>query len=329
MTLLAEPRYRFTTFYTMSRLGNLEELRKEEGLREMLFSKDYAEGHVAAFRSMQGLLTIQHGGKIEGTGVKDLPNTYMLAALPAAALKKERPDAMLIIGLGAGVTALASKQISRNVDVVEINPGVVEAVSRFGYPGLLDSINVYVSDARQHLFYNEKKYDIITSEPSVPSESMAANLFTKEFYEMASKRLNPGGIMCQWLPMWILTTNDARSGIKTFAQAFEHVYVFKVLLSHDLLLIGSKEPIPYSPADVIERAIGLNLTLPAEIEEAVRKENIDVRNFFQIEVIRDSEGVREIKEIADIPVITDDKPILEFAVTKNLLYGKEFRKIRE
>lgn len=128
-------------------------IEKEEN--HLVFSGEYPEGDVKAFKQNNGSLLLQVGGKIEGTSVHDMDNTLLLAYLPLAS--NPDPKDFLVIGLGAGVTLGAAKDQGQRVDLVEINPGVVEAVSKVGKPGLLDGINIIQNDASElPLLYRKK-----------------------------------------------------------------------------------------------------------------------------------------------------------------------------
>jgi len=307
-----QPKDYFATFYMAERFSDLEELRKAEASYTVLFEKDHAQGFVRALRDEGGFLVLQHGGKMEGTGLPDSPNTLFLASLPVEALSR-RPERLLVIGLGAGITCWQAKALSDHVEVVEINPAVIEVVERFGYPDTLTGVELHRGDARQYLLYRDERYDIITSEPSVPSEAMSANLFTLEFYLLARERLKQDGVMAQWVPGWALKRDQVRSCIKTFAKVFPYVYVYKVKASKDFILLGSLQPL----RKVLKTGVFIPDPLPPVFNEM--KKIGDIRPLFEIELVRDAESVKEIIAMEDIPLITDDRPLIEFWTTRNFL----------
>jgi spermidine synthase len=270
---------------------------------EPIFAGDYAEGRVTAFRSRRGHLLLQVGGKIEGTGQKDLHNTLLLAYLPIAS--HPNPQSLLVVGLGAGVTLAAARDHVEDVDLVEIHPGVLEAVSRFGPPGLLGGIRIVRNDARNYLFRSRETYDVISSEPSYPTEAGVANLFTREYFEIAAQRLANGGIYCQWLPYYMLTNADVTLMIKTFASVFPHTMLWKVPHALDLILVGSREPLAFTAA---------------EIQERVKELNDSGEDLLYV-LSRTPEQIAEIAAREDVPVNTDDRPILEFHAARNLVIG--------
>ena len=51
----------------------------------------------------------------------------------------------------------------------------------------------------------KEKFDVITADPIHPWFSGAGYLYTTEYFRLAAERLRPGGIVCQWLPIYELT----------------------------------------------------------------------------------------------------------------------------
>lgn len=304
----------FVNFYMADRFDNIADMEDVEKLHVKLHEKDYREGTLRAY-SYNNYLLIQHGGKMEGTGPGDVVNTMLLAMLPVESFSGSPRD-MLVIGLGAGITALTGGALVEKVSVVEIHPGVIEIVKRFGLPGMLDDMKLYKDDARRHLLTSRRTYDIITSEPSVPTEQMSANLFTREFYSLAATRLNKGGIFCQGVQGWKLTKKDLNVCVKTFASVFEHVYVWKSPGYGNYTFIGSQEPINIPHSEVLAKL-------------AERKIIPEVHfNDYSLQLAMTPEKAREIACMDDIPMHTDDKPYLEFAMAKNFILGRDFGRLR-
>jgi spermidine synthase len=292
------------TYYIAQRYKDYHDLEEERKGSVVLTDKDYMEGRVKAWRSNQGFLVLQVGGKIEGTNYVDIVNTLLLAYLPIAS--HQEPKSFLTIGLGAGVTLQAAKEYVKDIHLVEINRGVIDAIDRFGPPGLFKDVQISINDARNYLLVTDRKFDIISSEPSYPTESSVANLFTKEYYHIAALRLNPGGIYCQWLPYYLLADRDVNMMVKTFGSAFQYVYVWAVQQSLDLLLVGSNSPFAFLPEEIVDRVTSINKSgFPLLFVLSKKPEQIQ----------------QFIASSPSVPLNTDDKPLLEFHVAKNLLTG--------
>jgi spermidine synthase len=289
-------------FHTASR-GNIHEKREEAGkpLFKQVFHRESVEGQVRAFKTAQGMLLLQVGGKLEGTGMTDLPNTLLVALLPIAS--HPMPTNFLNIGLGAGVTLGAARALIDNVDLVEINPAVIDAVRRHGLPGLLDGVEIIRNDARNYLLRASKHYDVISSEPSYPTESGVANLFTREYFELASSRLTKHGVYGQWLPSQMLHDEGIAMMAKTFGTVFPNAYVWKVVDTGDVILVGSKEPFMYTAE---------------EIEARLREMNT-LGHPLSVRVLKSSADIAALVADDDVPMNTDDRPVLEFMVVDNMM----------
>lgn len=300
-------KYSLFNFYSAFRypegLSYAEIVRQEERDMRQLSVAHSEEGTVRALSDAEGNLILQVGGKIEGTGEADLSNTRLLAQLPVASIPGS--PSTLVIGLGAGVTVQAAKENSAKVAVVEINPAVVAAVRAHGKPGVLEGVHVACEDARRFLLYGEERYDVITSEPSYPTGASVGNLFTREFYEIAVRRLTEGGVFCQWIPYYLLTNDDVTMVLKTFCSVFPHARLFKIPESMDLLLLGSGRPFPFSPAEVFRRV--------EEMRGGVSSAGLLLS--------RNEEALRELAGDPSIPGNCDDRPLLEFRVVRNLRIG--------
>src|SRR5437870_3054513 len=185
-------------------------------------------------------------GKTEGSTSLDMPTQQMVGHLPL--LVHPDPRDVLVIGLGTGVTAGAvARHGIRRLDVVEIEPAVVEAAGQFfgetnGHVLLDPRTRTLVADGRNFLTTTSDRYDVIISEPSNPWISGLAALFSEEFFGVARARLRPGGVMVQWIQLYNLRPDDLKMILKTFQGVFPETTLWNV--SEDLLLLGRTEPGP-------------------------------------------------------------------------------------
>lgn len=111
--------------------------------------------------------------------------------------------AALVIGSGYGITAgaLGVYDSIDYIDAVEILPSMVNSTDLF-MPNNFNyhnnpKIEVFIDDGRHFLLRQKQKYDIISlnvTEPHLPGSS---TLFHTEFYELAKRQLNPGGVLIQ------------------------------------------------------------------------------------------------------------------------------------
>lgn len=140
-------------------------------------------------------------------------------------LLHEAPKRALIICFGRGVTAAALRSENPDrIDLVDISDAVFR-MSEF-FQAVNDSIlddprvRTVVMDGRAWLRRTTSLYDVITLEPMPPTFSGMNNLYSREFYQLAKAKLNPGGTIAQWLPMHLLTPEQTRSIAATFIETF-------------------------------------------------------------------------------------------------------------
>lgn len=198
-------------------------------------------------------------GKIDGNAIGDAA-TQVMGGLIGTALHP-RPERALVIGLGTGSTAgwLAKVPSMTRVDVVEIEPGIVE-VARFCAPvnqNVLGNpkVDIRFGDAREYLMTTDQIYDVIFSEPSNPYRAGIASLYTVEFYREAAKRLGDGGMFMQWVQAYEIAPRTMRSIYVTLSQVFPYIDTWETQ-TNDLVLVGTLQPIRMDRAMLAPRLAG-------------------------------------------------------------------------
>ncbi|MFH1262255.1 MAG: hypothetical protein V1495_02255 [Pseudomonadota bacterium] len=252
-------------------------------------------------------------GKVDATARGDRSTQVLLGALPLSFSR--RTDTTLVIGFASGVTAGVSSLFPRNrVTAVEIEPAVYEASKFFEDvnhgPLHLPSHELLVNDARHFLLRTPRRFDVITSEPSNPWMSGVAPLFTREFFQLSSSHLAPGGVMCQWLPIYGMAHELVASVMRTFADVFPHVLVFESIEGYDLLMLGSFEPIRMQPHAVDSRWTSGELR--KELEGIRITTGLDLIGRFTMA----EKGIRQFA--GDVSLNTDDNGLLEYGAPKSL-----------
>lgn len=229
--------------------GGLIQLYAREGLNALVTVRESATSKV-----------LMIGGKADASTPVDMQSQILFAAVPMIAA--EKIGRVLVIGAGAGVTARVASEFQgvERLDVVEIEPAVVEAATRFFGPEnhdlfARDSLNVIYEDGRTHLLASGETYDVIISEPTNPFISGVANLFTSEHYANARARLAPGGMYLQWIQTYSSSDWMLRAMLRTFLESFPHVDLWWGS-PEDLLLLGSDRPIAYDRGLVARRVAG-------------------------------------------------------------------------
>jgi spermidine synthase len=179
-----------------------------------------------------------------GTTYDALKVTRMLGLLPM--LVHPEPAEVLVIGFGAGVTSatVAATPGVERMDVVEIVPGVAKAARHFADVNHRvwedPRVQLVRNDGRNHLLLTDQRYDVITCDPVHPLYGSAA-LYSVEFFELGRSRLQPGGIMAQYLPLHLMPAEDFARAVAGFQAVFPETWLL-FGLGHAMLM-GSEEPI--------------------------------------------------------------------------------------
>lgn len=135
------------------------------------------------------------------------------------------PKRALVICFGTGQTVNAVRQEGPDrVDVVDINSRVFQCAPLFSAANqdVLKDPRVYptVMDGRSWLRRTRARYDVITLEPMPPRQAGVNSLYSREFYQLAAARLNPGGVVAQWLPFHLQAPAYSMAMAASFRSVF-------------------------------------------------------------------------------------------------------------
>ena len=166
----------------------------------------------------------------------DLP-VYYTQSMTAGLAYAPKLESAAIIGLGGGRTAWYHHKSVPGLAMtaVELDPAVAEIADTFFSVRDEDNFDVEILDGRMWLARNEdRRFDIIMVDayrgPFVPF-----HLLTREFYELVSDRLNPGGVVVQNVEPSTMLFDSA---VATIASAFDNLVFFEgqgniVILAYD------------------------------------------------------------------------------------------------
>src|ERR1700752_981056 len=205
---------------------------------------------VAVTRLPGGVLNYHNAGRVQASGEpQDMRLQRMLGHLTTIIPKS--PKRVLVIGCGAGVTAgaVSIDPYIEHETIAEIEPLVPKVVSTYfaehNFSVITNrKVHVQLDDARHYLMTTKEKFDAITSDPLDPWVKGAAMLYTREFFELAKSRLNPGGIVTLFVQLYESNSEAVKSEIATFFEAFPKGMIFANLYNgqgYDLVLLGQVE----------------------------------------------------------------------------------------
>ncbi|RXN93431.1 spermidine synthase [Achromobacter aloeverae] len=279
---------------------------------KLVFYEENRGGTVAVVERGEGerrfrRLYIQ-GVSNSGDAMPSLRYMRLQALLPLIVHAGE-PKSALVIGYGTGITAGALSRypgLDKRV-VAELLPAVLHAGPRFAgtYDAATDpGLERRLRDGRRELLASGERYDLITLEPPPPSAAGVVNLYSQDFYQLAAARLNPNGIVAQWLPLPTQNLDDTRALVASFIAVFPHATLWTTEL-HEMLLVGSMQPMPLDAPSITAR-----FKTPA-IRTALAEVGVSSPAALLATWVTDRAGLARFA--GDTPAVTDDRPSIEYA----------------
>ena len=279
---------------------------------ELAFYEEGRGGTVAVVTQGKGERTFHRlyiqGVSNTGDAMPSLRYMRIQALLPLL-IHNGEPRSAMVIGFGTGITAgalLSYPGLEQRV-VAELLPSVVKASSLFkgnfdaaANPGL----KVRLRDGRQELLRSDQRYDLITLEPPPPSAAGVVNLYSRDFYQLAAQRLEPLGIVAQWLPLPTQNIDDSRSLVRSFLDVFPYATLWTSEF-HEMLLVGSLQPIELDAARINAR-----FEQPG-VRSALQDVGVASAAALLATWVTDRQGLERFA--ADAPAVTDDQPRIEYA----------------
>ncbi len=222
------------------------------------------------------------------------------------AVNPDARDALLIsYGVGSTAKALTDTAPLERIDVVDISRDVLD-LSSIVYPDPKQNplndprVRVIVEDGRFHLQTTDQQYDLITAEPPPLRTAGVQNLYSREFFELARRRLRAGGVVTYWLPVHELLMNEAKSVVRGFCDAFPDCSLWAGTETH-WMLVGMRDPRP-APS---EEAFARQWRTPRVADEMRRLGFPDPESFGAFFI---ADGPRLEAWLGSAPPLTDDRP---------------------
>ncbi len=209
----------------------------------------FAEGvteTVAVCEHKDGSRWIQFSDGRGASGTWSFQGGWLYAHLPL--LLHPRPQSAAVICFGTGNTlGAASLHPLKALDGIELSPEVVKAAPLFASTNhdvvTSGRARIVIEDGRSYMLATDRRYDVITEEPPLVHTAGVVNLYSRDFYELCSRRLTDDGIMAVWLATWELETAEMRMLVRAFVDAFPHASLWDCTHPGEWLLIGSKKPL--------------------------------------------------------------------------------------
>jgi len=263
---------------------------------------------------------------VNGVNISTLePVTKIMAHLPLC-LHSGEPRSALVICFGMGTTYRSLLSWNINTAAIELVPSVYGVFGFFFHDAeaLLKSpkSRVIIDDGRRFLQRTKEKFDVITIDPPPPVEAAGSSLlYSREFYDLVKRRLNPGGILQQWFPyvpggQYEVSTLSAVT--QSIRESFPYVKAYVSIIGAGVHYIASMSPIiTLSPEAMTAR-------MPERARNDLLEWNVNenpeefVQKIVSREVPLSALLLKDLSE--DRPVgITDDRPYNEYFLWRRLL----------
>ena len=180
----------------------------------------------------RSVLTLLTNGKFQGNNAGEIAAQKAFAHVPL--LHQPKRDQVLVIGYGTGNSAHALHETGfAQMDIAELSPDIVTLADRHfgdinGEVSQQANVKIYYTDGRNYLLTQNKRYDLISMELTSIWFAGAANLYNREFYQLAKARLNDDGVLQQWVQLHHMQPMDLLYILNTLHQEFRYVWLYVV-----------------------------------------------------------------------------------------------------
>ena len=277
---------------------------------QVLYHGEGVAHNVDIVRTDKNVTIMAVNGTLEADTTYSQRRHFILKAdLPL--LLHPRPRSVAVVGLGLGITLSATARYPNleQVQVIELSPEMVKAQDHLQdvSGGVLHNpvVNLRIDDGRNFLAMSDRRFDMITADPIHPRVSGVGYLYTKEYYEAIKDRLNPGGIVCQWMPMYRISKKSFDVAFRTFVSVFPNAS-FWYVRGHGLF-VATQDRFNVDFKDVSER-----LSVPS-VKADLASIHIDgPADFFSYMLMGPDEIRAYLASTSENVINTDDNAYLEY-----------------
>jgi spermidine synthase len=257
---------------------------------------------------------------VNGIGMTNLtPITKMMAHLPLAWLDRP-PRKVLVVCFGMGTSYRSALSWGADVTAVDLIPSVPGLFGFFHADGarLLHSPRgtIVIDDGRRFLERTQELFDAIIIDPPPPVEAAGSSLlYSAEFYQVAARRLRPGGMLQQWIPGAECRVISAVA--QALGRTFAEVRVFPSVEGWGEHLLTSNGPMNWYTA----------AELAARVPPAAARDMLEwgpaatVESQFQRMLGGEMPPSKLIDADPSAPALTDDRPVNEYYFLRRLMHG--------
>lgn len=263
--------------------------------------------------------TLLTNGKFQGNNAIGGEMQAQIGFALAPLLHQDRRDRALVIGYGTGVTSRVFHEAGfRSVEIAELSRDIVRladehfsAVNR--HASQAPGVQLHITDGRNLLLLSPHRYDVISLEITSIWFAGAASLYNREFYELARSKMNPDGVLQQWMQLHRLTPVDLLQITATMRTQFDHVSLY--VMGSQGILVASNAADRAAPTPAALRALN-EATQLAEARKIVGREIAALADDRLLTPAGVDRFIREVGIDPTIWVSTDDNLRLEYDTPK-------------
>jgi len=218
-------------------------IRQADGYRSLIFVRDSGDEVV------ETMLNLRQPYRLVSDYTKFMFLSYLF---------RPQPERVLIVGLGGGAMVHFMRHHDRKakVDVVEIDPVVVElAAQHFGIKPV-PGVEVITADGLKHIAESDGAYDVIFMDAflkptrGTDTSGVPLELKTRAFFDSIKQALRPDGVV-------VFNINphpDMERDVEEISASFPQTYVYQLPNRNGLVVIGSQDAKRVSFAEQMNRA---------------------------------------------------------------------------
>jgi spermidine synthase len=226
---------------------------------KILFEQDSQYNTVVVTEDDQGLRTLwfERGGARQSVVKPGDPDHLELAYARAMLVGlgfDAQPKRVLVVGLGGGTLPgfLHVHYPQAKIDVVDIDPVVVEVAKRYFGFREDETMRAHVADGRRFIEQSREPYDLIMLD-AFGSDNIPYHLATRQFLEAVRRALAPGGVVVA--NVWSRASNPLYDAmVRTYQEVFDELYVFDVRGTGNKILVALPRARRLSRDDLGRRA---------------------------------------------------------------------------
>lgn len=228
--------------------------------------------------------------EMQGTAPKVSGEKWLV---PLAILARPDTGSLLLVGYGGGVVLDDVPPSVKRIDVIEIEPCVIDAnvatrKLRKHDPLTDQRLNIIINDARAALNLTDRRYDAIVSQPSHPWTAAASHLYTREFLLQSRAHLTDNGVFVQWMNVSFIDESLLRSFAATVLDVFPDARLYR--------------PDPFTLVFVATKGPDRNRPVSGE---SFPRFGINTPEDVFVALAADGQSLRQLSRGA--PLITDDR----------------------